>query len=258
MWHGLSSYSYWMMYPFPWAFGYGDYRWRSQLPSGMMGDFPILDDWLFWVYGDLDLYQVYRTRGENEWREFYLRKKGMLPPDRNSLLKSIPRPVSGLIKKIDRAPIGAVQSDFRARSGPSLQTTEPRWITPAAPSRVAPARVVGMTAPGTGAVARQVGFRDWNPDLRLTIAYGERIDYSSARNDTVLSNHRIFARDLTPTDRSYLGHSAAGDIRSIGGWGSWGARMLPGGQNDHSSSGSQGEPRMMNSSPPPPRAKEKE
>lgn len=270
MWHGLTSYSYWMMYPFPWAFGNWDYRWRSQYPLGMMGDLPILDDWLFWVYGDWDLYHVYRTRGEKEWREFYLRKKGMLPPDRDSLLKSIPRPVRGLIKKIDHAPIDRVQSDFPARSAPPVQTNEPRWITPAVPSGIAPARVgVTMISGGTGAVARQVRFRDWNPDLKMTIATGVPYEYSSKANDTFLryehlrrgdgtrlSGFGIFARDLSSSDRTYLGRvSAAGNVHSLFEEGHWN-RQFSGSSSYPSAGGSTGAgARMMDHSQPSPPAR---
>ena len=262
MWSGMFPFSYWM-YPYQNQMTYQnggiytswDYRWGASYPFGMMmGDFPVLDDWLFWMYGDMELYNIYRTHGKAAWREMYIRKKGMLPPERNSLLKAVSGEIRGLLKKIDRASLEQIRPEFRTTGGTPFRTVEPRWITPVFPTGNKPARTV-MAVPtiatenGQRVVSRQNNFRDWNPDLRLTIAYGEKIEYSSARNDMVLSKYRIFARDLTPTVRSYLGHSAAGDIRSIGDRGSWGARMLPTGQNYPSSSGSQGEPRIMNSSP---------
>jgi hypothetical protein len=263
MWSGMFPFSYWL-YPYQIGGMYTsrDDLWGASYPFGtMMGDFPVLDDWLFWMYGDMELYNIYRLQGKAAWREMYIRKNGMIPPDRNMRLNSVPGEIRGLIKKIDRAALEQIQPEFRMKGGTPFRSVEPRWITPAVPAGNKPARTVtaapaGGTENGHRIVNRQNNFRDWNPDLRLTIAYGEKIDYSSARNDTVLSNHHIFARDLTPTVRSYLGHSAAGDVRMRGGPDSWGGRMVPGGSSNPSSSGSQGEPRMMNGSHHTARAKE--
>ena len=270
MWSGMFPvFSYWM-YPYQnqmfRRFGGGytswDFPWIADYPFGkMLPEFVILDDWLPWLYGDYDLYNIYRMQGKAAWREMYIRKKGMIPPERNSLLKSVSGEIRGLLKKIDRASLEQIQSEFRTTGGTPFRTVEPRWITPVFPTGSKPARTVMpvstiATEDGRRVVSRQSNFRDWNPDLRLTIAYGEKIEYSSARNDTVLSTHRIFARDLTPTVRSYLGHAAAGDVRSIGDRRSWETRMSPDGSGNSSSFGSQGTPRMMNSSPPPPRIKE--
>lgn len=265
-WSGMFSPFSFCMFPFQLGGAYAswDYRWGAFHPFGMMmGDFPVLDDWLFWMYGDMELYNVYRMQGHGAWREMYIRKKGMLPPDRDSMLKSFPRPVGSLIKRIDRASLEQIRPEFRTTGGTPFRTGEPRWITPVFPTGNKPARTV-MAMPaiatenGQRVVSRKDNFRDWNPDLRLTIAFGEKIGYSSARNDTVLSNYRIFARDLTPTVRSFLGHSAAGDVRPLGNAGNWETRMLPSQSGGYNSSfGSQGTPRTMNDAPaPPPHMKE--
>jgi hypothetical protein len=164
------------------------------------------NNYFCYVYGDYDLYNIYRGYGNGGWQEHYYRKfhkHHKKPP-----LKDLPRELQKIIKHINKAPLSVVAerlkagralAELEAKKIP-LQVVSPKadisakvsnGVTPASRKEViskslTPDRGISTKGKtGTNSEVKNFTGRDWNQDSRWAVEHGFSINYSSSRNAVV-------------------------------------------------------------------------
>ena len=195
------------------------FPWFIMQYETLYGTQPLIEDWIVWSYGGMNLYTVYRQMGEEKWRQAYQQRWGKTPPDRNRRLAVAPREIRQLLKEIDRAPLDMIHAEFREDQPPLTASKQIKWL----PARVSEHTVNAASGEKNDAARsgiETVGLRDWNPD-RLLVKRGFSLFYHSAKNEMVIPELKIRSSALSFSERLFLGRSSAGTIRSRADSGHW-------------------------------------
>ena len=163
--------------------------------------FPSLNSYIYRVYGNYDLYYIYRDDGLIPWKTAYNKLYGKVKA--NPSFDGVPRSVQNIIKKMNKRPTTVIKE--RLGKNPPLPgitlpihasthtAPDSRWS--ARENRVIKSEKVG------GSVGN---FRDWNPDVRWAMRTGNKVQYSSKTNEVVCPNLRISSRTISTMDRAAI------------------------------------------------------
>lgn len=211
--------------------------------------YPTLSYWMDSIYGGCDLYYLYRQEGSDAWRNAYRRRYNV--DRKNPEAKSAPSHIRSLIKKLDNTQIQVVR-DRLGSNGPEPTISNSQLKTflksPVTSNSTRVATVTQVREKSKSLVKSTVlhnhgfnrstlhnskatiqNFRDFNPDIKWSIQYGEQIGYSSRGNSVICPSLKLDSRSLSHRERSILrnnnsissfhgdqGSSSSGDRSSTG------------------------------------------
>jgi len=162
---------------------------------------PSLNSYIYRVYGNYDLYYIYRDNGLIPWKTDYKKLYGKVKT--NPSIEGVPRSVQNIIKKMNKTPAAVIKERFGKNPPlPGINLPIHASTHTAADSRWS-ARETRLIKP------EKVGgpvwnFRDWNPDIRWAMRTGNKVQYSSKTNEVVCPNLRISSRAISAVDRAAI------------------------------------------------------
>lgn len=151
-------------------------------------------------------------RGFTSWDSNSTQPQG--PPANGPKRPVLPRPLIGIIKRVEKIPAGERPGIERAMpvidGKRMLPTTAPAipLPVPGHAAAISPARAQDVPAPA-GNAGRFGAGRDWNPDSRWAARSGYSIRYSSTSNAVVCPELKISSGNLQRIERLILREAAS-------------------------------------------------
>ncbi len=178
--------------------------------------FSSLGHWIYYVYGDYQLYTLYRNHGSRAWLSAYQHRYQKKPAAIKLALKNVPQNARSLIKVLNKTHVEQVEkhlvgslpgTGFIAGNGKLLKNTNfdrnRSVLVREHNIRVAKADL-GKAGKNQGLISHG---RDWNPDARWANKVGTKILYSSNKNAVVCPKYKLFSDKISNLQRTMLRRS---------------------------------------------------
>jgi len=181
-----------------------DQRYEAFLAGGPYEyDFDTVYRWIYRVFGNAELYRLYRQNGREKWSEAYKGRFGSAPRAIKESLQNVPANVRDIIQIMDRVPIEKVSRYLGFNPPQSRFQVEVSRL--ARPVDVAAHRSSFLkeqaAANRSGLIAIS---RDWNPDSRWAGRVGVNIFYSSKTNSVHCPDLQISSNRISDLQRAML------------------------------------------------------
>jgi len=171
--------------------------------------------WLYEIFGSLDLYNVYLTRGANAWRSSFKATFNVAPSTRKPPVNQAPENIRRILRTMNKAPRSVVEKHLASdRTRPEVKVSKKHFINGFKTDKTKSAFVaehklrVNKADIGKGKVMPLVAHaRDWNPDSKWARKVGVEIKYSSNRNAVVAPKYNLSSDKMNDIRRTMLRRS---------------------------------------------------
>ncbi|MCK4760727.1 MAG: FecR domain-containing protein [Candidatus Aminicenantes bacterium] len=189
--------------------------------------FSTLGHWINYIFGDTQLYSIYRSKGSKAWHSAYVNKFKCEPVTAKPTLDGAPVNIKAIIKSMNKAPVEKIGKHiaFNNRK-PAFKLDKTRIFKNTGfdknKSAFLKKRNAGLKkgAPGKGikGLIAHHG-RDWNPDAKWASRVGVKIGYSSKQNAVICPKLGISSKQINNLERNMLRRSVVnrGLLRHSGG-----------------------------------------
>lgn len=209
---------------YPW-----DWLWASMNPYFSDPFFPniLLQDpywnwayftphyWITRIFGNIDLYRIYRKKGIKTWRTAYVESFGHTPLNRKPDMKSLPEKIRNIIVRINRTPLNHVETylahnrmEHSTRSEVSpIRTLNNRIqrskLSASVRSKLKEYKKQSEIRKGEVPISRL----DWNPDSQWARKTGFTVFYSARNNSITCPELKLSSRQINQAMRIQLKRS---------------------------------------------------
>lgn len=172
--------------------------------------------WINRVFGNRNLYRLYRQKGAKAWRIAYTQAFNLKPPHRKPVLKNLPENIRDIIARINRIPVSRVETYL------SHNRLEPSTRTELFPMKKLNNRIQKSKLPvpvrlkmGQYTLLRS-GIRkgevpisriDWNPDSQWARKKGFNVFYSTRNNAVRCPRLKLISSQINQARRNQLKRS---------------------------------------------------
>jgi len=171
--------------------------------------------WINKVYGNPELYSIYRKGGAKAWRSGYLQAFKQKPPNRKPDLKNLSKNIQAIISQMNRVPVSRVETylahnriDSRIRANISPikimdNRIQKKKLSVPVQLKMDHYRIRSRTQPEGVLISRI----DWNPDARWSKKMNLRVYYSNRKNEVRCPKLKLTSATMNQVSRSQLKRS---------------------------------------------------
>jgi hypothetical protein len=181
--------------------------------------------WITKVFGNTDLYRIYRQRGAKTWRKAYVRTFKLKPPHRKPALKNLPENIRDIIGRINRLPVTRVET-YLSQNRPEHSIRSNMSLMKKLDNRIQESKLPASVLLKLKQYKSQSGIRkdevpisriDWNPDSQWARKTGLKIFYSSRKNAIKCPELKLYSSQINQARRSQLKRSVISGGNRING-----------------------------------------
>ncbi len=176
--------------------------------------FGSLGHWIYYIYGDSQLYYTYREHGSKAWRMAYSKKYNWETATKKPSLHKVPENIKNIITKMNRAPVEKIKKHVAFNvSTTGLKLDNSKIIKNTnfnknksvflRPENLNSVKIDGVEI---NQVVSHTGC-DWNPDSKWAGKVGLNIFYSSMENAVICPKLGISSRNINDLERNVLRRS---------------------------------------------------
>ena len=169
--------------------------------------------WIHQIYGNLDLYFLFREEGIKIWRQRYTQTFNRKPLHRKPENANIPENIKSIINRMNRVPLPRVKHYFSGTEAlKSIQPVQIRQLN----NRIKGEKLTTSVKEQLNRAAHgwkshphrmEISRIDWNPDAQWSRRLGIDIFYSTERNEVICPELKISSSTLRPFQKSHLKRS---------------------------------------------------